>query len=212
MHKHVRATRKSLPLRRTSPRNVQAFDSFTHRRITPGPNHSHRASPDATNAAMETIPEGRSLVAAEPTPASATASTTVSPTQAITYLTQFIGRNLRVHVTDKRMFIGQMKCTDKVSSSRPQSPSSPPPTTQKPNLSKKQDRNIILALTHEYRPPSEAAIRAVIAASGDPSVQLPLSSRYVGLVVVPGRYVTRIECEENPWAPASVVPLTAPVG
>ncbi|KAK0640480.1 hypothetical protein DIS24_g9284 [Lasiodiplodia hormozganensis] len=134
---------------------------------------------------METIPEGRSLAAAEPTPASATtpSPSTVSPTQAITYLTQFIGRNLRVHVTDKRMFIGQMKCTDK-------------------------DRNIILALTHEYRPPSEAAIRAAIASSGDPSVQLPLSSRYVGLVVVPGRYVTRIECEENPWAPAPVVPLT----
>lgn len=158
---------------------------------------------------METIPEGRSPAAAEPTPASATAPTTISPTKAIIYLTQFIGRNLRVHVTDKRMFIGQMKCTDKVSSSRPSTTAT---NNKKPNLSKNQDRNIILALTREYRPPSEAAIRAAIAASGDPSVQLPLSSRYVGLVVVPGRYVTRIECEESPWAPAPVAPLTAAMG
>ncbi|KAF4311469.1 lsm domain-containing protein [Botryosphaeria dothidea] len=88
----------------------------------------------------------------------------LSPTQATTYLTQFIGRNLRIH-----------------------------------------DRNIILALTHEYRPPSDAAIRAAIRSSGDPAVQLPLSSRYVGLVVVPGRYVTKIEYEESPWAPAPVL-------
>ncbi|KAH7058685.1 hypothetical protein B0J12DRAFT_737318 [Macrophomina phaseolina] len=114
-----------------------------------------------------------------PSSPSAVAASSISPTQATTYLTQLIGRNLRVHVTDKRMFIGQMKCTDK-------------------------DRNIILALTHEYRPPSEAAIRAAIRSSGDPSVQLPLSSRYVGLVVVPGRYVSKIECEESAWAPAPV--------
>ncbi|KAL1625091.1 hypothetical protein SLS56_007518 [Neofusicoccum ribis] len=105
----------------------------------------------------------------------------MSATQALTYLTQFIGRNLRIHVTDSRMFIGQMKCTDK-------------------------DRNVILSLTHEYRPLSPAAIRAAIRASGDPSVQQPLSSRYVGLVVVPGRYITKIECEETPWAPAPVMP------
>ncbi|KAL1641473.1 hypothetical protein SLS58_005978 [Diplodia intermedia] len=131
--------------------------------------------------------EAAAAAAPPAAPASASAvppSPTVFTTQAITYLTQFIGRNLRVHVTDKRMFIGQMKCTDK-------------------------DRNIILALTHEYRPPSDAAIRAAIESSGDPSVQLPLSSRYVGLVVVPGRYITKIECEENQWAPAPVAPLSA---
>lgn len=80
------------------------------------------------------------------------------------------------------------------------------PLTKKP-----QDRNIILALTHEYRPPSDAAIRAAIRSSGDPAVQLPLSSRYVGLVVVPGRYVTKIEYEESPWAPAPVLALPTAV-
>ncbi|OJD33716.1 lsm domain-containing protein [Diplodia corticola] len=138
---------------------------------------------------MATTAEAAAAVAplTTPAPAPATAappSPAVSTTQAITYLTQFIGRNLRIHVTDKRMFIGQMKCTDK-------------------------DRNIILGLTHEYRPPSDAAIRAAIASSGDPSIQLPLSSRYVGLVVVPGRYITKVECEETPWAPAPVASLSA---
>lgn len=60
----------------------------------------------------------------KPTPTMATEAATpatqpsLSPTQATTYLTQFIGRNLRIHVTDKRMFIGQMKCTDKASPAR----------------------------------------------------------------------------------------------
>ncbi|GME28524.1 Lsm domain-containing protein [Neofusicoccum parvum] len=139
--------------------------------------------------------------AAFPTPASAPRPP-ISATQALTYLTQFIGRNLRIHVTDSRMFIGQMKCTDKVPPPLP-SPPTPLPTSANP---RNQDRNVILSLTHEYRPPSPAAIRAAIRASGDPTVQLPLSSRYVGLVVVPGRYITKIECEETPWAPAPVMP------
>ncbi|KAF2140838.1 uncharacterized protein K452DRAFT_229702 [Aplosporella prunicola CBS 121167] len=103
----------------------------------------------------------------------------MSNAQAVPYLLQFIGRNLRIHVSDQRMFIGQLKCTDK-------------------------DRNIILALTHEYRAPTDAAIRAAIASSGDPAVQLPLTSRYVGLVVIPGQYITRIEFEESAFAPNPV--------
>jgi small nuclear ribonucleoprotein (snRNP)-like protein len=31
------------------------------------------------------------------------------------WLSQFIGKNLRVHASDGRVFGGQMKCTDKVS-------------------------------------------------------------------------------------------------
>lgn len=31
------------------------------------------------------------------------------------WLSQFIGKNLRVHASDGRIFGGQMKCTDKVS-------------------------------------------------------------------------------------------------
>jgi hypothetical protein len=35
--------------------------------------------------------------------------------QATFWLSQFIGKNLRVHASDGRVFGGQMKCTDKVS-------------------------------------------------------------------------------------------------
>lgn len=36
--------------------------------------------------------------------------------QATFWLSQFIGKNLRIHASDGRVFGGQMKCTDKVSS------------------------------------------------------------------------------------------------
>jgi small nuclear ribonucleoprotein (snRNP)-like protein len=35
--------------------------------------------------------------------------------QASFWLSQFIGKNLRIHTSDNRVFGGQMKCTDKVS-------------------------------------------------------------------------------------------------
>lgn len=34
--------------------------------------------------------------------------------QASFWLSQFIGKNLRIHTSDNRIFGGQMKCTDKV--------------------------------------------------------------------------------------------------
>jgi len=36
--------------------------------------------------------------------------------QATFWLSQFIGKNLRIHASDGRVFGGQMKCTDKVGS------------------------------------------------------------------------------------------------
>jgi hypothetical protein len=38
--------------------------------------------------------------------------------EATFWLSQFIGKNLRIHASDGRVFGGQMKCTDKVSSGR----------------------------------------------------------------------------------------------
>lgn len=35
--------------------------------------------------------------------------------EATFWLSQFIGKNLRIHASDGRVFGGQMKCTDKVS-------------------------------------------------------------------------------------------------
>jgi len=34
--------------------------------------------------------------------------------QAVSYLESLIGRTLRVHTTDTRMFVGTFKCTDMV--------------------------------------------------------------------------------------------------
>lgn len=38
--------------------------------------------------------------------------------EASNWLTQFIGKSLRVHAEDGRIFAGQLKCTDKVSGGR----------------------------------------------------------------------------------------------
>ncbi|KAF2689010.1 hypothetical protein K458DRAFT_413338 [Lentithecium fluviatile CBS 122367] len=91
------------------------------------------------------------------------------------YLSQFIGKPLRIHTSDGRVFGGQMKCTDK-------------------------DRNIILALTYEYRSPSAEVIRKAIEASGNPSAPVNWNSRYVGLVVIPGEHVRKIEFEESAYS------------
>ncbi|KAF3054081.1 hypothetical protein E8E11_011327 [Didymella keratinophila] len=99
-------------------------------------------------------------------------STKMDNEQATFWLSQFIGKNLRVHASDGRIFGGQMKCTDK-------------------------DRNIILSLAYEYRAPSAEAIRKAVEESGNPSTKVTWSSRYVGLIVLPGQHVKKIEFEES---------------
>lgn len=60
-----------------------------------------------------------------------------------------------------------------------------------------QDRNIILALAHEYRAPSAEAIRKAVEDSGNPSISVQWNSRYVGLIVIPGQHIKKIEFEES---------------
>jgi small nuclear ribonucleoprotein (snRNP)-like protein len=91
--------------------------------------------------------------------------------EASALLSQYLGKSLRVHTTDKRVFVGQMKCTDR-------------------------ECNIVLGLTQEYRPPAEDALQARAAEAGTSKYHIPFTSRYVGLVVVPGKHVTKIEQEE----------------
>lgn len=90
------------------------------------------------------------------------------------YLTQLLNRTLHVHTSDGRMFVGQMKCTD-------------------------SERNLILAMTHEYRHPSESDIQRAAAEHGElgreGKLKLDMKKRFVGLVVVPGQYITKIELE-----------------
>ncbi|KAL5423495.1 hypothetical protein PMIN04_003886 [Paraphaeosphaeria minitans] len=94
--------------------------------------------------------------------------TLMDNTEATAYLSHLIDQPLRIHTSDGRVFGGQMKCTDK-------------------------HRNIILALTYEYRAPSADAIRKAVQESGNPSAPVNWNSRYVGLVVVPGAHVKKIE-------------------
>jgi hypothetical protein len=60
-----------------------------------------------------------------------------------------------------------------------------------------KDRNVILALAHEYRAPSAEIIRKAVEDTGNPSAPVSWNSRYVGLVVVPGQHITKIEFEES---------------
>ncbi|EED15187.1 conserved hypothetical protein [Talaromyces stipitatus ATCC 10500] len=98
----------------------------------------------------------------------------------INYLQSLLGRNLRIHTTDTRMFVGIFKCTD-------------------------MDRNVILANTFEYRLPSQTAVQAAAAAEtvstpdATGKFKMDMTSRFIGLVVVPGQYITKIELEENPY-------------
>ena len=94
--------------------------------------------------------------------------------EAAQYLTSYLNKTLHLHTTDGRMFVGQMKCTDR-------------------------DRNIILAMTHEYRQPSNSDIKLAAEkherAGLKGNVKVDMQKRFVGLVVVPGEYVTKMEFE-----------------
>ncbi|KAH8146172.1 uncharacterized protein LAJ45_09862 [Morchella importuna] len=56
------------------------------------------------------------------------------------FLQSFISRTLRVTTTDTRVFLGELKCTDK-------------------------DKNLILSSTHEYRYPSARDVSAAATAA-----------------------------------------------
>ncbi|KAL3418575.1 LSM domain-containing protein [Phlyctema vagabunda] len=90
--------------------------------------------------------------------------------QAEDYLNSLLNKTLRIHTTDQRMFLGQFKCTD-------------------------SDRNVILSQAFEYRfPPAPNA--SELAAEQQGRIVKEMSSRYLGLVVVPGEYTVKIEVEE----------------
>lgn len=94
--------------------------------------------------------------------------------EAHAYLTSLINKTLRIHATDGRMFIGTFKCTD-------------------------TDRNVVLAVTYEHRQPSQQELSkaaAVAASSGSDTVVADMTSRYLGLVVIPGEHIVKMEVEE----------------
>jgi N-alpha-acetyltransferase 38, NatC auxiliary subunit len=90
------------------------------------------------------------------------------------YLATYLNKTLHIHITDGRMFVGQMKCTD-------------------------NERNIILAIAHEYRQPSNSDIKLAAErhekSGSSGNVKVDMKMRFVGLVVVPGQYITKMEVE-----------------
>ncbi|KAK7743603.1 hypothetical protein SLS53_004138 [Cytospora paraplurivora] len=89
------------------------------------------------------------------------------------FLESLLNNKLRIHTTDGRMFWGDFKCTD-------------------------PDCNIVLAYTYEYRQPSaQQLLKAAEKAGADvKNIKLEMTHRYLGLVVVPGEHIVRIEKEE----------------
>ncbi|KAI9891683.1 MAG: hypothetical protein M1814_002433 [Vezdaea aestivalis] len=68
--------------------------------------------------------------------------------------------------------MGQMKCTDK-------------------------DRNVILGYTYEYRHPTSSQVANAAEDSSSSKVKLDMTSRYLGLVVVPGEHIVKMELEKS---------------
>ncbi|KAI9783009.1 MAG: hypothetical protein M1816_001623 [Peltula sp. TS41687] len=111
----------------------------------------------------------------------ATLVPTSNAADAVEYLKSLLGHRLRITTTDTRMFVGEFKCTD-------------------------NDSNVILAGTHELRQPQRSTIAAAAAAAAassssgiaetPPAVRLNMTSRYLGLVVVPGQHIIRVQVEE----------------
>ena len=61
-----------------------------------------------------------------------------------------------------------------------------------------QESNVVLQHTYEYRHPSaqQLAERAASAGASGAAVKMEMMSRYLGLVVVPGEHIAKIEVEE----------------
>lgn len=137
------------------------------------------------------------------------------PEEARGFLGSLINKNLRILTTDGRLFRGAFKCTDPVG---PHSLSgsnahalllslslSKPSTflflpvflsgfglrrvqrwVPKLTCPACQDTNVVIAQTYEYRRPTKRSDKA----DGD------MTSRFLGLVVVPGEHIVRMEVEE----------------
>ncbi|KAI1132768.1 hypothetical protein F5Y10DRAFT_185465 [Nemania abortiva] len=104
----------------------------------------------------------------------ATMNETSPKTEAEVYLKSLINKTLRIHATDGRLFIGTFKCTD-------------------------TDRNVVLSLTYEYRQPSQQKLveaAAAAASANSQTVKADMTSRYLGLVVIPGEHIVKTEVEE----------------
>jgi N-alpha-acetyltransferase 38, NatC auxiliary subunit len=69
-----------------------------------------------------------------------------------------------------------------------------------------QDSNVILSNAFEYRAPSKKAEAAAIeqAATTGESAEADMTSRFMGLIVIPKHHIVKIELEERRSEPGVV--------
>lgn len=76
---------------------------------------------------------------------------------------------------------------------------SPCPLALKSVADVSQECNIILSQAYEYRQPTPNAAKAAAESSSETSptatLKVDMTSRFLGLIVVPGQYITKIEVE-----------------
>ncbi|EXJ76092.1 uncharacterized protein A1O5_00600 [Cladophialophora psammophila CBS 110553] len=94
--------------------------------------------------------------------------------EATLFLESLLGKTLNVTVLDGRIFSGLFRCTD-------------------------GDSNIILSNSFEYRMPSKAAAKVAIEKlkTTGQSSRVDMTSRFVGLIVIPGKQIAKVEVEEK---------------
>ncbi|KAJ4506382.1 hypothetical protein HRR83_003075 [Exophiala dermatitidis] len=106
--------------------------------------------------------------------------------EATQFLESLLGKTLHVTVSDGRLFTGRFQCTD-------------------------SDSNIILSNAFEYRMPSKSTEKAAInevKATGRP-IKADMTSRFVGLIVIPGKQIMKMEVEEKrDWPAGGGQPLS----
>ncbi|PKS08228.1 hypothetical protein jhhlp_005170 [Lomentospora prolificans] len=128
--------------------------------------------------------------------------------EARDYLSSLINKYLRVTSTDGRIFWGQFRCIDPVRVARifPAFLLLDPPTTLivKRDASDcpadricGKDHNIVLSQTFEYRQPSaQKRLEAAQVSGASEKTNLQMTSRFLGLVVIPGQHIAKVELEE----------------
>ncbi|RMZ78146.1 hypothetical protein DV738_g4052, partial [Chaetothyriales sp. CBS 135597] len=97
-------------------------------------------------------------------------------TKAVSYLSSLLGKTLHIAVPDGRVFTGTFKCTD-------------------------CDCNIVLSNAFEYSQPSaeaEALAKQHSQVTGGGPARANMTSRFLGLIVVPKQQITSIGLEERP--------------
>ena len=53
-----------------------------------------------------------------------------------------------------------------------------------------------MAHTYEYRQPSADAVRKQLEQASGGTVKLDMTSRYLGLIVIPGHHIVKMELEQ----------------